>query len=280
MLRLFSIKGFYYALGKKRFIEFIAFTIFLLFFFGPLMNMIMLAFSDEYQYPHLFPSALSLKWWQFVLSQDNLVSSMILSFVVAITTTLISIIICVPAAYSFARFKFPFRRLFLFLFLLTNAFPKIGLYVTIGIIFYKLNLMGTFLGVIIIHLINTMMYMTWIPAGSFKNVHRQQEEAARDIGASPFQTFMYVTLPMAMPGILVASIFTFLESLEEAQGTLLVGVPNYKTIPVVMYSVIFDYPATAGAVFALILVIPTIILLFILIKYFGTNVLAEGFKIK
>jgi putative spermidine/putrescine transport system permease protein len=140
--------------------------------------------------------------------------------------------------------------------------------------------MGTFLGVIIIHLINTMMYMTWIPAGSFKNVHRQQEEAARDIGASPFQTFMHVTLPIAMPGILVASIFTFLESLEEAQGTLLVGVPNYKTIPVVMYSVIFDYPATAGAVFSLILVIPTIILLFILIKYFGTNVLAEGFKIK
>ncbi|MDN5317686.1 MAG: putative spermidine/putrescine transport system permease protein, partial [Thermoanaerobacterium sp.] len=194
--------------------------------------------------------------------------------------TLISIIICVPAAYSFARFKFPFRRLFLFSFLVTNAFPKIGLYVTIGILFYKLNLMGTFLGVIIIHLINTMMYMTWIPAGSFKNVHRQQEEAARDIGASPFQTFMHVTLPIAMPGILVASIFTFLESLEEAQGTLLVGVPNYKTIPVVMYSVIFDYPATAGAVFSLILVIPTIILLFILIKYFGTNVLAEGFKIK
>lgn len=279
-MRLFSIKGFYYALGKKRFLEFIAFTIFLLFFFGPLMNVIMLAFSDEYQYPNFFPSALSLKWWQFVLSQDNLVSSMILSFVVAIMTTLISIIICVPAAYSFARFKFPFRRLFLFSFLVTNAFPKIGLYVTIGILFYKLNLMGTFLGVIIIHLINTMMYMTWIPAGSFKNVHRQQEEAARDIGASPFQTFMHVTLPIAMPGILVASIFTFLESLEEAQGTLLVGVPNYKTIPVVMYSVIFDYPATAGAVFSLILVIPTIILLFILIKYFGTNILAEGFKIK
>ena len=279
-MKLISFKGLYHALGKKRFFEFILFSVFLLFFFGPLMNLVMLAFSDSYLYPKFFPSALSLKWWQFVLSQKNLAGSMLLSFIVATTTTAVSLVICIPAAYAFARFEFPLRRLFLFSFLITNAFPKIGLYVTIGILFYKLNLMGSFAGVIIIHLINTMMYMTWIPAGAFKNVHRQQEEAARDVGASPLQTFLHVTLPMAMPGILVASIFTFLASLEEAQGTLLVGVPNYKTIPVVMYSVIFDYPATAGAVFSIILVLPTLILLLLLRRFIGADALAEGFKVK
>ncbi len=279
-MKLISLKGFYHSIGKKRFFEFILFSIFFLFFFGPLMNLVMLAFSDSYLYPKFFPSALSLKWWQFVLSQNNLAGSMLLSFIVAIVTTAVSLVICIPAAYAFARFEFPFRRLFLFSFLITNAFPKIGLYVTIGMLFYKLNLMGSFAGVIIIHLVNTMMYMTWIPAGAFKNVHRQQEEAARDAGASPFQTFLHITLPMAMPGILVASIFTFLASLEEAQGTLLVGVPNYKTIPVVMYSVIFDYPATAGAVFSLILVLPTLVILLLLRKFIGADALADGFKVK
>lgn len=279
-MKLFNLRGFYYALGKKKFLEFILFTVFLLFFFGPLMNLVMLAFADEYMYPKFLPSALSLKWWHFVLSQKNLVGSMVLSFIVATTTTIVSMIICLPAAYAFARFEFPLRKMFLFSFLVTNAFPKMGLYVTIGMLFYKLHLMGSFVGVIIIHLINTMMYMTWIPAGAFRNIHRQQEEAARDVGASPLQTFFRVTLPMAMPGILVAGIFTFLASLEESQGTLLVGVPNYKTIPVVMYSVIFDYPATAGAVFSIILVLPTIFLLSLLRKSFGTEVLAEGFKMK
>lgn len=275
-----GLKGFYFAVGRRRFIEFIVFSVFILFFFGPLMNVLMLAFSEEYRYPSFLPSALSLKWWAFVLSQKNLAGSMVLSFIVAITTTAVSLLICVPAAYAFARFNFPLRRFFLFSFLLSNAFPKIGLYVTIGILFYKWNLMGTFPGVVIIHLINTMMFMTWIPAGAFRSVHRQQEEAARDVGASPLSVFFHITLPIAMPGILVASIFTFLASLEEAQGTLLVGVPNFKTIPVVMYSVIFDYPATAGAVFSIILVLPTLILLALARRFVGADTMAAGFKMK
>ncbi|MBC2581501.1 ABC transporter permease [Clostridium sp. DJ247] len=275
-----SIKRLYYALGKKNFFSYCLFGIFIIIFFLPLTNLAMLAFADNYQYPSFFPQAFSFKWWSFVLSQDNLAWSMILSFIIAIITTVLSIIICIPAAYAFARYEFPLRRVFLFSFLISNAFPKIGLYVMIGVVFFKLNLMGTMLGVILIHIVNTIMFMTWIPAGAFKSVHRQQEEAARDVGATPWQAFRYITLPLAMPGIITASVFTFLESLEEAQGTLLVGIPNIKTIPVIMYSVIIDYPATAGAVFAFILIIPTIILLVFLRKFVGAEGLSKGFNIK
>ncbi len=276
-------RGYYHALGRQRFIQAVLFTVFLLFFFGPLMNMVMIAFTDKYNYaehPYFLPSALSLKWWQFVLSQKNLVSSIALSFIVAIIATCTSLLICLPAAYAFARFKFPLKHFFQFSFLFANAFPKMGLYVSIAIIFYKLNLMGTFPGVLLIHLLGTLMYMTWIPAGAFRNVHRNQEEAARDVGATPFQAFRHVTLPLAMPGIMVACIFTFLQSLEEAQGTLLIGVPNFKTIPVVMYGVIYDYPATAGAVFAVILVLPTLLLLGIFRKFIGADAMSAGFRMK
>lgn len=64
-----------------------------------------------------------------------------------------------------------------------------GLYISIGILFYRLNLMGTFVGVIIIHVLNSMMFMTWIPSGAFRGVYRQQEESARDAGAAPSGSF-------------------------------------------------------------------------------------------
>jgi putative spermidine/putrescine transport system permease protein len=276
-------RGYFKAMGTKRLLEAILLSLFLLFFYGPLMNTLMIAFADKYMYAEsrtFLPPAFSLKWWQFVLSQKNLVSAIGLSFIVATVTTLGSLVICLPAAYAFARINFPLKPLFQFSFLFANAFPRMGLYVSIAIIFFKLNLMGTFLGVFFIHLLGTLMYMTWIPAGAFRSVHAHQEEAARDVGATPFQTFRHITLPLAAPGIMVASIFTFLQSMEEAQGTLLVGVPNFKTIPVVMYGVIADYPSTAGAVFAVILVMPTIVLLTVFRKFAGADALAAGFKMK
>jgi putative spermidine/putrescine transport system permease protein len=276
-------RGYARAMGSKRLLEALLITVFLFFFYGPLLNTLMIAFADNYTYvenPGFLPKIFSLKWWQFVLSQNNLVSSISLSFIVATVVTIGSLCICLPAAYAFARINFPFKPLFQFSFLFANAFPRLGLYVSMAIIFYKMNLMGTFLGVFLIHLLGTLMYMTWIPAGAFRSVHAHQEEAARDVGATPFQTFRYITLPLAAPGIIVACVFTFLQSLEEAQGTLLVGVPNYKTIPVVMYGIIFDYPSTAGAVFAVILVMPTIILLTAFRRFAGADALAAGFKMK
>jgi putative spermidine/putrescine transport system permease protein len=276
-------RGYYRAMGPRRLLEAILLSVFLLFFYGPLMNTLMIAFADRYMYAEsrtFLPPAFSLRWWKFVLSQKNLVSSISLSFIVATVTTVGSLIICLPAAYAFARINFPLKPFFQFSFLFANAFPRMGLYVSIAIIFYKLNLMGTFLGVFFIHLLGTLMYMTWIPAGAFRSVHAHQEEAARDVGATPFQTFRHITLPLAAPGIMVASVFTFLQSMEEAQGTLLVGVPNFKTIPVVMYGVIYDYPSTAGAVFAVILVLPTIVLLTVFRRFAGADALAAGFKMK
>jgi putative spermidine/putrescine transport system permease protein len=278
-----KLRGYFYAMGYKRLLEALLLTVFLLFFYGPLVNTLMIAFADRYMYAEsqrLLPPAFSLKWWKFVLSQKNLVSSISLSFIVATVVTIGSLLICLPAAYAFERINFPFKPFFQFSFLFANAFPRMGLYVSIAIIFFKLNLMGTFMGVFFIHLLGTLMYMTWIPAGAFRSVHAHQEEAARDVGATPFQTFRHITLPLAAPGIMVACIFTFLQSMEEAQGTLLVGVPNFKTIPVVMYGVIYDYPSTAGAVFAVILVLPTIILLTAFRRFAGADALAAGFKMK
>ncbi|MGN7165178.1 ABC transporter permease [Paenibacillus cellulositrophicus] len=274
------MRWYFKAIGPKKIFEFVALVVFVIFFMGPLLNLAILAFTGKWNYPDLLPSVWSLRWWTFVFQQQDIAKSIGLSFVIAALVTGISIVLCIPAAYAFARIRFPLSRFFLFSFLLTHAFPKMGLYVSIAVLFYKFGLMNTLAGVILIHIINVLMFMTWIPTSAFRNVHTAQEESARDVGASPFRVFRSITLPMALPGILVASIFTFLNSLDEAQGTFLVGIPDFKTMPIVMYSIISDYPAYAGAVFSIILTAPSIILLVAAQRFVSADVLASGFQIK
>ncbi|RSX58390.1 ABC transporter permease [Bifidobacterium samirii] len=280
MLKYLNPKRFYYAVGRGQFLQFVLFVVFLLFFYGPLMHMVVLAFGDQYEVPYALPTKFGFKWWRFVFSQNELMESVATSLVIAVLTTVISLILCIPAAYALSRFQFKGRKMFMFSFLLTNAFPKLGIYTSIGLLFYKFDLMGTMPGVIIIHIINTMIFMVWLPAGAFRTIHTSQEEAARDVGASPFMTFLRVTMPMAMPGIAVACIYTFLGSLEENQGTLLVGMPTIKTMAVEMYGIILDYPVQAGAVFAIFLIVPSIILIYCLRRFISPEAMAGGFNMK
>ena len=275
------MKKFYFGAGKKRFWEFIVLAVFVLFFYGPMLNMLMIAFANEYPTGVVFPSDWGTQWWQDLFGPPCLVSSMAPSFSVAIVTTAISMVLCIPAAYSIARFKYPGRKVIMLSFLLTNAFPKLGIFTSIAILFYKYNLMGTYPGVIIIHLINSMMFMVWLPASAFRSVHTQQEEASRDVGAGPIRTFFKVSLPLAMPGIAVATLYTFLGSMEEGQGTMLVGLASVKTMPVELYGVILDSTILQpGAVLSLLLMIPAAVLIFALRKYIGPEAIAGGFKMK
>ena len=281
MLKYLNPVRFYHVVGRRKFLEFILLAVFILFFYGPLLNMVMLAFADEYTVPAVLPQAWGFKWWKYVFAQDSLVTSMVQSFIVAVATTALSMLFCIPAAYSIARFQYRGRKLFMLSFLLTNAFPKLGIYTSIAVLFYKYGLMGTYTGVIIIHMINSMMFMVWLPASAFRSVHRQQEEAARDVGAGPVRTFFKVTLPMAVPGIAVATLYTFLGSMEEAQGTMLVGMAKVQTMPVAMYGIVLDSSAVQiGAVFAILLIIPAAVMIAALRKYIGPEAIAGGFKMK
>src|SRR6185437_5958245 len=192
----------------------------------------------------------------------NLSHSMRLSFEFAPVVTVLSAAICLPAAYAFSRYKFPGRRFLLISLFAVNAFPKIGLYITMAGVFYSLNLISTFAGVVIVQLIGTIVFMTWIPTAAFSAIPRSLEEAARDVGAGPLRVFFRVTFPLAAP------------------GTFLVGIPNYITMPTEMYTLVLNYPEQAAAVFSILLAIPSVILMSFARKHVMGGKLAEGFQIR
>jgi putative spermidine/putrescine transport system permease protein len=252
----------------------------LVFMVGPLAWLMLRAFSGLWQFPRFLPSQWTLAWWHSVFEDKNLAHSMRLSFEFAPVVTVASACICLPAAYAFSRFNFPGRRVLLVSLFATNAFPKIGLYISMAGVFYSLNLMGTFLGVVIVQLIGTIVFMTWIPTAAFSAIPRSLEEAARDVGAGPLRVFFRVTFPLAAPGILVAMILSFLVAFDEAQGTFLVGIPNYITMPTEMYTLVLNYPEQAAAVFSILLAIPSVVLMSFARKHVMGGKLAEGFQIR
>lgn len=250
------------------------------FIVGPLLWLSVRAFAGTWTYPNLFPDGWTLHWWSVVFSDSQMGTAVQNSLLFAPLTVLISAVICLPAAYAFARFEFPGRRVFLIGLFATNAFPKMGLFVTMASLFYALNLMNTVVGVLIVHVLGTVVFMTWIPAAAFAAVPKNLEEAARDAGASKLCVFFSVTLPLAVPGILVAAVMSFLASFDESQGTYLVGAPNLMTMPTEMYNLVLNYPTQVAAVFSILLAIPSVLLMAAAHKHILGGQLADGFQIK
>lgn len=243
----------------------------------PLITMVLWAFAGTWQYPALIPQIFSVKWWIWVFENGDVGKAMFYSFTTAPVVTILAAAVCLPAAYSFSRLRFPGKSFFFISLLATNAFPKFGLYISIATLFYQLDLMNTFLGVVFVQLINTLVYMTWIPTAGFDGVPRELEEAAQDAGAGRFRVFWRITLPIAFPSIIVAAILSFIAAFDEAQGTLVVGAPKITTMPILMYRLVANYPEPVSAVFSILLAIPSIVLLLFARRYLLAGYLAAGF---
>ena len=247
---------------------------------GPMSTVILWAFAERWRYPSLVPTQWGLSYWAETLGRADIAAAIPTSIFLSITVTLLSAIICLPAAYAFARIRFPFRQALLLSFLVTNAFPRFGLFVSIAIVFFRLNLVGTLQGVILIQMVNTLLTMIWIPTSAFQNVDRTLEEAALDVGASPLRVFVQITLPMVFPALAAAVLLTFVGTFYEAQGALLIGVPNIRTMPVLMYSYINNQVVVQyGAVISLMLWLPSLVLISFAQRFLRGNAVSAGFGV-
>ena len=247
---------------------------------GPMITVVLWAFADVWRYPSLVPTQWGLSFWEDTLTRADVTTAFPLSIGLAVVVTFLSAVICLPAAYAFARMNFPGRQGLLLSFLATNAFPRFGLYVSIAVVFYRLNLVGTVPGVILIQIVNTLLLMIWIPTSAFQGVDRALEEAALDVGASRVRVFLQVTLPLVLPALSAAILLTFVSTFYEAQGALVVGLPNVRTMAVLMYSIINSQVIVQyGAIISFILWLPSLVLLIFAQRFVRGNAISAGFGV-
>lgn len=247
---------------------------------GPLTSVILWAFAERWRQPALLPTEWGVSYWAETLNRADIVSTLPMSIALALIVTGISALICLPAAYAFARINFPGRQGLLLSFLGVNAFPRFGLYIAIAVVFYRLNLIGTVAGVIMIQLVNTLLTMIWIPTSAFQGVDRALEEAALDVGASRARVFFQITLPAVAPALAAAVLLTFVSTFYEAQGALVIGLPNVRTMAVLMYQYINNQIVVQyGAVISLILWLPSLVLMAFAQKFLRGNTVSAGFGV-
>ena len=154
---------------------------------APIATVFLWAFAESWFFPAILPTRWGLRFWDMTLARADVWVALRMSIELSIVVTALSGLICLPAAYAFARIDFPGRQTLLMSFLVTQAFPRFGLYVAIAAVFLRYDLVGTFAGVALIQLLNTLLFMIWIPVGAFQAIDRRLEEAARDVGANALQ---------------------------------------------------------------------------------------------
>jgi multiple sugar transport system permease protein len=203
---------------------------------------------------------------------------MLNSLYVSTCTTILGIILAVPAAYAFSRFHFPGRHLLFYSVLLRNMFPGVVLLMPLFILMRLLRLVNTEICLILTYLTFGLPLSIWLLKGFYDNIPPQLEQAARIDGASRFQAFLRVAMPLSTPGIIATAIYAFIGAWNEyvyaltflndkSELTLPVGLQHFFT----EYST--DWPGLMAGSF--IMSIPVVAMFLVLQRYF-VRALTEG----
>ena len=258
------------AFGMAIVLGLVAFVI-----FGPLANLFLWAFAEKWYFPNRIPQEFGLTFWGRVFSpRGNALASLGTSVWIAMLTVFLSLAVAIPAGYALARLKLRWRGLILLAFLLPQAVPNLPVYVNIARVFYEIGLNGTVLGVVLVHASHGLVLAVWIASAAFASVDPSLEEAARNLGASPWTCFRTITLPLAAPGLMASAIFVFLESLDEFTGTYFVGVPDVTTLPLLMFNASMGGNYQIASITALLLLVPSIGFMLVVERFLKADVLA------
>jgi putative spermidine/putrescine transport system permease protein len=114
----------------------------------------------------------------------------------------------------------------------------------------------------------------WTASAAFAAVDPSMEEAARNLGSSPLDTFRTMTLPLAAPGLMASAIFVFLESVDEFTGTYFVRVPDVTTLPLPMFNASMGGNYQIASITALLLLVPSIGFMLVVERFLKSDVLA------
>jgi multiple sugar transport system permease protein len=203
------------------------------------------------------------------------------SVVVCLGTTAVAMIFGTLAAYAFARLNIPHKRTLLLLVLGTQLLPAVSIIIPLFRMFNGAHLLDTWLALILAYSTFSMPFVVWIMAGYFLSVPRDLEEAARIDGASHFQAFLRVALPLALPGLSATAIFTLLNAWDEFFFALIfTSTYASKTLPVALaefigrHSVNWGLLVTGGFIASL----PPIVLSLFFYRYIVSGLSAGGLK--
>jgi putative spermidine/putrescine transport system permease protein len=228
------------------------------FLIAPLVAILPLAFTSSYLLTYPIP-AYSLRWFNELATTDAWRGSIVNTLIIGSGTTLLATLLGTLAALGL-RERFPLSAVFRVAFLLPMVVPAVVLGVGMQLLFVRLELANTYLGVIVAHSVVAIPFVLVSVSGSLQGIDRRVERAALSLGAGPATVFTRVTLPLAMPGIVSGAVLAFATSLDEVVLTLFVAGPNQQTLARQMFATIRENVTPAIAAAAFLFVFGTLLL--------------------
>jgi multiple sugar transport system permease protein len=210
----------------------------------------------------------------FVLALRN-------SLLVSVGATGVAMALGTPAAYALVRCNIPRRRTWLLVILGSQLLPAVSLIVPVFRLLHTAGLLDTLAGLILAYSTFSLPFVVWIMASYFQSIPPELEEAARVDGASRWQAFIRIGLPLAAPGLAVTSIFTLLNAWDEFFFALIfTSTYASKTIPVALAEFIGRHTVDWGLLVTggFIASLPPILLSFACYRYVVSGLSAGGLK--
>jgi len=153
------------------------------------------------------------------------------SLIAASGSVAICLLIGLPAAYAFSRFRvFGAKHLFFYV-LTTRMAPGVALVLPLYMFFQTIGLLGTVWAVMISHTVFNLALVIYLMRNFFDDIPKSLDEAALTEGATEWQVFARIVLPLARPGIAVTAVLSFLFSWNEFLFALMIGGANAQTLP-------------------------------------------------
>lgn len=262
-------------------------SLLLLFSVLPMVWMLITSIKSQFaalQYPPAWiPANPTFEQYRRLLSPSNEIGGQFLRYMlnsiyVSTATTILGVLVAVPAAYAFARFRFPGRNALFFSVLFRNMFPAVVFLMPLFIMMRWLGLVNTYSSLIITYLTFGLPLSIWLLKGFYDNIPVELEQAARMDGCTRFQAFYLIVMPLSAPGIIATAIYSFITAWNEYVYALTFLNSDEKlTLPVGLQRFFTEYatnwPGLMAASF--IMSVPVVVMFLVLQKYF-VRALTEG----
>jgi len=203
------------------------------------------------------------------------------SLVIALTSTVIALVIGMAGGYAFARFRFRFKNAWFLGLMLFRTVPGIALSLPVFMLWSRLGIIDTKLGLIIVYVSLNVPFTIWLIDGFFRQIPASLSEAAQVDGCTRWQAFWRIEFPLARSGIAAAGVFAFLTSWNEyALASQLTRSTDSKTLPVGLmdFTSQFTIDWAGMSAMAVIIIVPALILTFIVQKHLIAGLTFGGVK--
>ncbi|TWF80213.1 carbohydrate ABC transporter membrane protein 2 (CUT1 family) [Pseudonocardia hierapolitana] len=227
------------------------------------------------------PSQVTLENFVMLFERMNFFGYFANSFIVAIGSTVLGLIISMSSSYAFARFRFRGRRFFMTLFLVIPMFPTVLILIPIYDIMRVTGLLNTYASLIVAYSSFTIPFAVWMMTGYFAALPVEMEEAARVDGCSRLGAFVRVLLPTAVPGISATALYIFIVSWNEYTfAAMLAQDEAVRTLPVALQFFITEFTVNWGLLAAggVIVSLPVILLFIVLQRQLIAGLTAGAVK--